>query len=88
VTCIPAPGDSNDYWLIKPLHESSWNAMLGKEVQNGERITLGHFETAQNLHSHSGVMPPVTRGNNYQVNPLYLRRECGIKFHFHMIHGN
>jgi len=61
VTCMEPPGDENDFWLILPLQDDSWNAVLGRELQNNEKIVLGHFETNQNLHSHQGVVPPVSK---------------------------
>ena len=59
VTCFIGV-DSNDYWMVKPGHNHDEAARKGTPVLSGEVIRLEHRNTRKNLHSHSGVLSPLT----------------------------
>lgn len=55
VTGFPDVDDSNSYWIVKPVHESS--AKQGDTIKTGSVIRLQHMKTRRWLHSHLHASP-------------------------------
>ncbi len=60
VTCFDG-SDDNDLWRVKGAHGTPDNHKVGQDVRNGDIIRLEHVLTRRNLHSHAGIVSPVTR---------------------------
>ncbi|KAK1363992.1 stromal cell-derived factor 2-like protein [Heracleum sosnowskyi] len=55
VTGFPNVDDSNSYWIVKRIPESS--AKQGEEIKSGTIIRLQHMRTRKWLHSHLHMSP-------------------------------
>ncbi|KAL8117413.1 stromal cell-derived factor 2-like protein [Apium graveolens] len=55
VTGFPNVDDSNSYWIVKRIPESS--AKQGEEIKSGTIIRLQHMKTRKWLHSHLHMSP-------------------------------
>ncbi|KAJ9549116.1 hypothetical protein OSB04_021659 [Centaurea solstitialis] len=55
VTCFPRVDDSNSYWIVRPVPETS--ARQGDSIETGTVIRLQHMRTRKWLHSHLHASP-------------------------------
>ncbi|XP_074275873.1 stromal cell-derived factor 2-like protein [Silene latifolia] len=55
VTGFPNVDDSNSYWVVKPVHETT--AKQGDAIKSGAVVRLQHMKTRKWLHSHLHASP-------------------------------